>query len=1149
MSNKAKLILSLIIILTNNILLADSYSGQQNNIMLAPEHTPALALIDIYENRTLLANYIDTILESQTHDKDNWISTISIMFKHDRPGLLYDLLDKIEPELADKKSPRGGILWHEMVKENGNYCFRFSMKTKTKQDADMILDKIKTIPDEQNKDYEKIKYRETYKCLIEIEIPTSKKILKHISHFLKIHSLNNSSFLTPTDKDNKRTLVLEIEVPSSIILEQLALELKIFIANKADEYTISLRKGNLIDNMLDRTLMKSIKPHLMSHYGGTSSTNQTNTIRENLRKAFKIIASKHLSQSRKDQKTPYIMHQIDIINILVNEFNFLDSNILDFITEQMKYPSLLKTASLILESIILHDALEDGDISSEKLLNTFEPVVCDIVNLLTKDQDTTIHNQEISFISNILSRNDLPSSIAQIIKLGDRLQSLRSLDGMDAVFQRKIFFKTLNYFIPEFVDQLPTDKPLNDPLNKAMNNAIEIFRKQVIETGKKYNFLNQRGEVIEDQLIRFQKEEYIIDIIKNKKRLNFAEYMDEVLYGTYGFYTKDVSIGRDKDFDTFAENAFFADSIARQLIEMWENMGSPDNFPIIEMGGGSGALATNVLKAIQRHNPELFKKVNYKIIEISPKLINDQKKSIRRAFGSLKKAPISWIEGSVETEIKKLKNIEGVFLSNELVDQFPVHRVKFVNGVAKEVYVTFKNGQFQEELGELSSIELEEYIKNLEVKLPDGVELPVNLMMRHWQRDISKVLKRGYILTIDYGGKTEHIAKAHPAGVWNRHTDKEFNSTEEVMKYIYEQTSKCDITSEVDYYIIAKEGEKYGLKIIGYKEQREFLPNLGVDTIEIDGETISNREEREISNPHFKVLIQGTPDLSNSKLTGLRDVGTIAKYQFYKTGLNINHIIQRLKEANYIDKDNYVNKDNYTKGDNYIYQKFKGLDKKIFKDLTEQQIELIENIFKYALYPKFSSPYHFYSSYLRLPATTNDTDFVLITEVSPNHITEVSLDIPAAEFKKGAQHVTKYLNNHNSNLSPNNRRYFEIFTKKQCYFDKDEHYMLPITLNNLPKVKIWNDKGEVIFDFKDYFAEHPEEAKRLLIKQNDFDEEYAIDFDINTPESSNLPSCIVINKDGSCSIADIIGKPDIYNPGIIYTLDSLIPKRLCRSSS
>ncbi len=412
-----------------------------------------------------------------------------------------------------------------------------------------------------------------------------------------------------------------------------------------------------------------------------------------------------------------------------------------------------------------------------------------------------------------------------------------------------------------------------EPKRKLRINII-LDRKR----GNNESGLKSENNKTEDYLKALNDEQryFAEKIIARGGKIPFAEFMEYALYSEHGFFTNFVSIGESKHFCTYAESLPFAHSLAKQLIEMWEKMGKPGKFTIVEMGAGRGMLAKNIILYIQQNEPQLFKSLDYVIVEISSKLVVDQTETLIEEFGSVENIPVRWVEGDA-FDLSNLRDVEGVFLSNELPDNFPVHRIKKVNGRVMEIYTAFQEGKFVDELGPLSSSELAEYVANLEVELKEGVEVPVNLNLRIWQENIARALKRGFVITIDYGGKIEEISDQMFA-VWNRETNAIKNS-EEKIKYIYANSGSCDITANVNFFDQARWGKIAGLNVHGYTLQKDFLCNLGFDVI-IDellkqGMQVSRRKSllADIAtNFHFKVLIQSKNVDPEMPLSGLKHI-------------------------------------------------------------------------------------------------------------------------------------------------------------------------------------------------------------------------------------------------------------------------------------
>src|SRR6476469_6669822 len=88
-----------------------------------------------------------------------------------------------------------------------------------------------------------------------------------------------------------------------------------------------------------------------------------------------------------------------------------------------------------------------------------------------------------------------------------------------------------------------------------------------------------------------------------QQRITFAEYMDLALYHPqHGYYaTNEVKIGKHGDFFTSPHlGADFGEVLAEQFVQMWEILGKPNLFTIVEMGAGQGILAADILAYLQR---------------------------------------------------------------------------------------------------------------------------------------------------------------------------------------------------------------------------------------------------------------------------------------------------------------------------------------------------------------------------------------------------------------------------------------------------------------------------------------------------------------------------------------------------------------------
>ena len=149
--------------------------------------------------------------------------------------------------------------------------------------------------------------------------------------------------------------------------------------------------------------------------------------RELVRTAFKIAADAHKTMRRKSGE-PYILHPLAVAMICVEEIG-------------------LGVRSTI--CALLHDTVEDTDVTLEDIQADFGVEIAKIVDGLTKISnvmDTNTSMQAENFKKILLTLTDDPRVI--LIKLADRLHNMRTLDSMKKEKQLKISSETVWVYAP-----------------------------------------------------------------------------------------------------------------------------------------------------------------------------------------------------------------------------------------------------------------------------------------------------------------------------------------------------------------------------------------------------------------------------------------------------------------------------------------------------------------------------------------------------------------------------------------------------------------------------------------------------------------------------------------------------------------------------
>ena len=370
----------------------------------------------------------------------------------------------------------------------------------------------------------------------------------------------------------------------------------------------------------------------------------------------------------------------------------------------------------------------------------------------------------------------------------------------------------------------------------------------------------------------------IVSLIEQQGPISFADYMELCLYHPqHGYYTSArTRIGKQGDFFTSSSvHSIFGRLIARQVIQLWQLMGEVP-FTLVEQGAGEGYLCLDILDALADESPELYSQLEYRIIELSGDHRNRQ---ADRLSAHVVAGRIKWCEFS------ELEPFSGCFLSNELVDAFPVHIIEKQNNELLEVMVNYVDGTFVEELGPLTDSRLVDYLELSQCPLVDGNRAEVNLASLDWIERVGGVMKQGAVLTIDYGYPAEELlAPWRRAGTllcYHRHQSSDNP---------YQHVGCQDITAHVNFTVLQRIAEGQGFETLYFGEQYRFLMGLGfleelirLQALETDPQraqalrmTLKNLILPEGGmGESFKVLIQGKglghPDLLCAR--PIREIG------------------------------------------------------------------------------------------------------------------------------------------------------------------------------------------------------------------------------------------------------------------------------------
>ncbi|HEV2828875.1 MAG TPA: SAM-dependent methyltransferase [Pyrinomonadaceae bacterium] len=345
--------------------------------------------------------------------------------------------------------------------------------------------------------------------------------------------------------------------------------------------------------------------------------------------------------------------------------------------------------------------------------------------------------------------------------------------------------------------------------------------------------------------------------------ITFHDWMKHALYDpSDGYYCRAdrTRWGREGDYRTSPErSSLFAATFARYFAKLYEQLGNPTTWTVIENGAGDGRFAEGVLQTLESYFPEVFVSTTYVIDEMSPH------------SGAAASARLQRFGDRVHFgRFEELQVNPGIVFSNELLDAFPVHRVMLHHGEYKEYHVTVDHsGQFQWLLGAPSTIVLSQllaYFETLGVQPGEGQVVEVNLEIEEWLRAVAATLLKGFVVTVDYGAVAEALYS--PAAV-REGSLRGFHRHQFVADLLADPGGH-DLTTTVNWSFVKAVGARLGLEVLEFERQDKFLLANGfLEQLETESAVAENEAERlrlssaarEMILPdgmaaHFQVLVQ-----------------------------------------------------------------------------------------------------------------------------------------------------------------------------------------------------------------------------------------------------------------------------------------------------
>ena len=356
--------------------------------------------------------------------------------------------------------------------------------------------------------------------------------------------------------------------------------------------------------------------------------------------------------------------------------------------------------------------------------------------------------------------------------------------------------------------------------------------------------------------------------IRTSGPMPFASFMAAALYDrTDGYYTKPGRVGRGGDFYTSVSTGpVFGELMAGQFREVWQQLGKPADFSIVERGANDGTFAADVLSWSRRHDPAFHQSLTYWIDEPLPALAARQSET-------LADFPGRWRHGAPQ-------GATGVFFANELLDAMPFRRVVRRGSTWLERCVGLSpEGRFTWTDAPLLDRTSRARLAQLGDDFPEGYETEVAPAVGSEVRLAAATIAHGALFFIDYGFcAADYYDPARRTGTFRCFRSHQAHENP------FDAIGSTDITAHVDFSFAAAAARTAGCHVAAFVDQARFLTGAAAPSLPaLDGDqsaaaTSWRRQFQSLTHPghlgrSFHVLVLAkTPGNTpwSLSLSGLR---------------------------------------------------------------------------------------------------------------------------------------------------------------------------------------------------------------------------------------------------------------------------------------
>ncbi|HEX2054228.1 MAG TPA: SAM-dependent methyltransferase [Actinomycetota bacterium] len=319
--------------------------------------------------------------------------------------------------------------------------------------------------------------------------------------------------------------------------------------------------------------------------------------------------------------------------------------------------------------------------------------------------------------------------------------------------------------------------------------------------------------------------------IRTSGALRFDEFMKLVLYSDpHGYYRNHVP-GADSDYQTSPTlTPWFGRLVVREFESVWERLGSPAEFSIVEVGAGNADLAASATEAAEGAFAQALRWVLVEPIDTIARLQKVRLGSAGRFV---------WVDSLAE-----LPAVTGIVLAHEVLDNFPFRIFEIKEHGPVEIRVGSVRNHLQEVTFPIGE-EVEGLIAPALEHLEEGDRFELRTGVAEWVTQAAGVLEEGRLMVIDYGAIEPEIWTRHPAGTVATYRRGQLGTNP------LEEVGDADITAHVNFSALGRAAQDAGLHLLPLQTQRGWLEFLGLKELTAEMRRLEQKARDERRHGHY----------------------------------------------------------------------------------------------------------------------------------------------------------------------------------------------------------------------------------------------------------------------------------------------------------